>query len=1811
MIMAPRLGPRQVEDNDPFLWDVEQVVAELCGANCPWAKDPAAFADRLRAEELDGRTLLTYQSTTSLDRLLNRLSFQTLRDESRFNEKVNDLRLQSPSFVAWRFALDRKQERVSGIIASEEDGNIEEDRLSYVPEEAPYPRSQDARINGIVSSPATPALGQVPILGGSQSSAVERRLSTPFELKRPATHGDDSATDAAEPPPKKSRVQPTNISLQTVTEHIVALPWEHAPTWAYIGDGALTQEMLTSDSEPVTSLVLDYVDKVSSEEEFTVKPKWMPPGRRMAVAMVMRRLLIKNARNLVRIDDGEEVISEFGIDKEDRILALSDLPSELDDDTRQEIEDERLEAEELRLQEDGIPQHKVQEILDEEIEAFTRLWKTRKASRLKREAWSLWNQARKGKRNIMSEQSRTEIRALDERIATYTGRILRERWQVESEVRAQAQILEASVEDRLYQAWKLNVLECRVEPERPLKPARPSLTPKKRPAAMEEVLTSSDEEDDTDFIVHDEDPLPMDISDAAADSSNDAANDAASGQTRHAPEAANGDGDAAQGSDGETSQSLKANPTTPVRTRHPQSPKVPPSQHSVTVIDLTLEPDSQPTEASTTDAVNGPSLKSLGSLSPITAHDAKFWSNQNDRWRLVLWVMANMTFNRRKAVFVALQTYSPLNVWKMYVTVFLNEPPQDYGMVGTWTENELLCFDIARLFLTHLRCRVQAEKRLVPPTKKTIHKIRSNNEGFSLFCRWLREKESIFPTADQIYRGHDPDNIPDSDEEIPADKELEEYGSPQKRRKQTKEVVQNRDALTLRQVAKERIKEQETRRQKLRAQLAGLGSLVHGDNRIIINESKDEEQELVYVDKDISRSIKEHQIDGVRFLWNQIVLPPMLRQGCLLAHTMGLGKTMQVITFLVALAQASSDAKTATQIPEDLRKSKTLILCPAGLVNNWMDELCKWAPKDSLGPLVSLDSAATSFMREDIIREWAADGGVLVLGYDMFKAFFRKDKSDDEGRLQYEELAALLLETPRIVVADEAHKLKTQSGVLNSLCSQFYTSGRIALTGSPLSNNTIEYYSMIHWVAPNFLGPLEEFKDIYVREIEDGLARDSLAVDKKRALRKLHALKTTVAPKVHRATIKVLSHDLPPKSEFVISVPPTKLQCDLYTLYINAIHDGGVGRQGSALTAARDLVLLCNHPACFGYKVMQEIATGTDNKASTFPAGIINEANRLTNSNPTIQDPSYSAKVLYLCRILDVSRAVGDKVLVFSQSIPTLDYLQKIMEMQDRRFCRLDGGSKINERQHQTRAFNDGQQDVYLISTRAGGVGLNIQGANRVVIFDSQWNPADDQQAVGRAYRLGQLKHVFVYYLMVAGTIEQELHNQAVFKGQLATRVVDQKNPISWGQRHGKYLMHIQHPKDGARTPNLAAFKGKDQILDDLIQNPPRTVWPEPQQLQIRKLVSTDTFEEEDIDATLTLEERKEAEEAVRLDRLRRTDPTEHAKLVAEQQAHQAQQWQHPIHAVSTPNGGNMTSIPPPTQPHGTTRPPHHIPDLNGPTTMAPSIGAASADGQRREPALQESNSGVPDRSSGADDAAPAVAIPNVPPPPMPMVGANTYFGRQTEVMSSTHSPGPATSASAATDQPPPTSPMGMPAPAFTFNSSQSQPLDATFQQKLIERLEAIPGVTRHSVITLAHGGIQHRAISLARSIQQVLEARGAGFLPDKVQWKLLTELLDNERFTIALAYGLLTPNYVASAGRKVLRSRVDSLERLSPETFMAQCSLKTQNKDPVELQRHSTSGASSSRARKEDSAVLAEMSKSRQTQAMAIDDCPPGRTHH
>ncbi len=217
-----------------------------------------------------------------------------------------------------------------------------------------------------------------------------------------------------------------------------------------------------------------------------------------------------------------------------------------------------------------------------------------------------------------------------------------------------------------------------------------------------------------------------------------------------------------------------------------------------------------------------------------------------------------------------------------------------------------------------------------------------------------------------------------------------------------------------------------------------------------------------------------------------------------------------------------------------------------------------------------------------------------------------------------------------------------------------------------------------------------------------------------------------------------------------------------------------------------------------------------------------------------VQSFSLSYKILVLTAILDEAKKVGDKVLVFSQSRLVLDYLEEVCQRQNRRYRRLDGSTKMRERQNMVKNFNSGLDEVYLISTTAGGVGLNLHGANRVVVFDFKWNPMNEQQAIGRAYRIGQMKPVFVYWLIVGGTFETCLHDQAVFKTQLASRVVDKKNPQRWSRN----LRYYTRPPTVMPQETVDHFRGRDVVLDAILDALPAG--------SIRRILSTDTFETED-----------------------------------------------------------------------------------------------------------------------------------------------------------------------------------------------------------------------------------------------------------------------------------------------------------------------------------------------------------------------------
>jgi hypothetical protein len=262
-----------------------------------------------------------------------------------------------------------------------------------------------------------------------------------------------------------------------------------------------------------------------------------------------------------------------------------------------------------------------------------------------------------------------------------------------------------------------------------------------------------------------------------------------------------------------------------------------------------------------------------------------------------------------------------------------------------------------------------------------------------------------------------------------------------------------------------------------------------------------------------------------------------------------------------------------------------------------MDELLTWSPDDVLGDFFKVDSSTKLPQRIATIRTWYNESGILVMGYDMFRTFIHNAKTKTKPPPLDEETHATirtyLLEGPKIIVADEAHKMKNADAKLTQAAVLFTSKSRIALTGSPLANNVEEYHTMIEWVAPNYLGPASEFRAKYAQPIQQGLYFDSTSSDRRRSLKKLGALKAVLEPKVHRADMSVLRNDLPPKKEFVITVPLTNLQSKAYTIYVRSMIKRGeyaTTKSGAATQTTiwhwlAILSLLCNHPDCFNAKL--------------------------------------------------------------------------------------------------------------------------------------------------------------------------------------------------------------------------------------------------------------------------------------------------------------------------------------------------------------------------------------------------------------------------------------------------------------------------------------------------------------------------------------------------------------------------------------------------------------------------------------------------
>ncbi|KAF9871637.1 snf2 family helicase [Colletotrichum karsti] len=1766
-------------DGDPFDWDVDKVVHELCAVDSrPWLPrlatkrpDPAALSTALIENDIDGETLLTYEDVMpSIKDLLETLGLSKPAHQMTLVKAIKYLKSKSPDYQQYK--VDSAKHDL------DMQGSSQEDRIDSTGEATPPTTDHPAESTRPrdVPMPDTPqqshSLTSEPhtfnsVVSGSSnltaSSKPDEAPDGPLQKKRKIAPvlistdvtgaGISSLPNAASGVtlhfPRRIHTEPVDrpASNHAATPGPTTKSKADTPAWLDSSPGAYfgRNSLITADWVPKSSVFFHENEVLEENQPVELAYQAMvpagkrvldlythsliPPGNRRQIGRAIRRLHLRNNKsyNLLRNgihpqiepeDDDDEILPAFGD---------SDIDEEYDSDTLREMEDEE---EQVRLEKErkshNLTREEVNRVIEEEILHMEAAWEERKLPGKQRRAKAIWNQARRRGRHHLIAQASSRVDNFNGRIERLCNEMRRDEWQNEAQLRRQVCCLEATVHDRKADRWLLNILRG---PEPPGPETMPRLLP---PPPRHELLSDEDGEiissdEDDGFIIDDmkgvtfspepegiRQSTPMDLDDPgeSAQLERPGPSAPANGLITKTPVAApNSDVIDLTGFDSEPvseKRRININLITPTKSK---------ALRPSTEVD-----DDDPEHVPEEEDYNFP----FDQQAAIAAVPPVIWKDRKDRERLLICILWNLKKKDRKAVFFKfIRTLSSDQIWEEVMIPALShgdaeetEPTQK-----NWAEAGNM---MARLFRVYEFCKVE---RLGASMFKKLpagraKKLSSQSANFESFCDFVREH-----IAPYFVEQHDPS--PENSDQF-TDGDIED--SPSQTRKK---LVLDQAAKDLRENDMQRLQEQEKRRIELRKKLAASDLISSDKSRLIINESKQDDQGLIYVNEDIGKRIKDHQIQGVRFMWNQIICDPKARQGCLLAHTMGLGKTMQVITLLVAIAEAvkSDDDSIRSQIPKDLRQSKTLVLCPSLLVDNWMDELLMWAPSGLLGHYFKLEAVTSKGDRLPMIRRWDHDGGVMVIGYDLFKRLIEHPDEDqpqnDTGKNAWE----ILTQSPNIVVADEAHKMKNAESKLASAASHFRTHSRIALTGSPLANSVEEFYSMIDWVAPRYLGPLAEFKTLYSIPIQSGLYEDSTYSQFRAAKRQLSVLEKTVAPKAHRATVKsLMKNDLPQKTEFILTVPLEALQAQLYDDYIGSMKVELAGQGTKVLSSNHHLALIVNHPRCW-YNKLTEERNIMNGKGSIRSASNITLSHKMIStglkmmSRPKTDISSHmlSWKTRLLVAILDESEKVGDKVLIFTHSIPALDLLDSLFRQQRRKIARLDGSTPINQRQQHIKNFNTGDTQIYLISTTAGGVGLNIFGANRVVLFDFKYNPVHEQQAVGRAYRIGQLKPVYVYKFLSGGTFEAAMHNRAVFKTQLASRVVDKENPKRWSKKDNEYLKDREEPAQQDLSPQL----GKDVVLDHLLLDPELVQG-------IRSIETTDTFEEQDPDDVLTPEDKKDVENQVRMNSLRITNPAEYERLEQERlrrvmsytTAGVPNQTAGPAHATETavPLPQVPTAQLPQLNPGLRQRPvgvpPHTVTPSGQPvqahlgrdTSQSVADQELRPDRQGAQSLSATNNESVEATSNPETHHSPEVPVEHRGVPPMPMAGANTHF-RTAEV-------------------PPPIALQGSTAAAQNGPKSTrktpkrpSSEIDwaLQFEEKIFEALQK---VTDPEVLKKFTGDHHEFAKRIAQSTWQVRLEKNDGPLPDASHMKTLCGMMASHRFALAVLTGFLAPAQLALA---------------------------------------------------------------------------------
>jgi len=506
-------------------------------------------------------------------------------------------------------------------------------------------------------------------------------------------------------------------------------------------------------------------------------------------------------------------------------------------------------------------------------------------------------------------------------------------------------------------------------------------------------------------------------------------------------------------------------------------------------------------------------------------------------------------------------------------------------------------------------------------------------------------------------------------------------------------------------------------------------------------------------------TLHQYQKEGCKWLYNLY----NDNVGGILGDEMGLGKTAQICTHFGSLGRLKRKRHKSTGI--------FLIVCPATLLQHWLNEMHKWEPtmrtvilhgiSKTGGELMQFGERGVDFILRKLQREESTRALTLLVTYEGVK----RNKE-----------ALLLIEWTGVAL-DEGQKIRNLNAEVSKVCKLLPTFHRIVISGTPIQNNLQELWNLFDFIYPGRIGSLQAFEIEFAIPIRTGGYANASRLQVEIANQTALMLQRIIQPYLLRRKKDDLSVaiSLPQKTEQVLFCKLSRLQRGHYVDILNSPEVQAIlNNRMTSFRAITTLRKLCNHPILLVQK----------NK--NFLRGNLNVTEAAADADDDDNDDKYvrsldyiswedSGKMIVLKKILSTWHGDGDsKVVLFSQTQSMLSLVERMVNQLHFTYLRLDGSTAVSRRSAIIDRFN-GDRNIFIIllTTRTGGLGISLTAANKVILLDPDWNPQTDIQARERAWRLGQKRDVTIYRLITRGTIEEKIYQRQIFKLLLSNRILD------------------------------------------------------------------------------------------------------------------------------------------------------------------------------------------------------------------------------------------------------------------------------------------------------------------------------------------------------------------------------------------------------------------------------------------------------